>query len=205
MPSGGAADFCAAITGLANPLSPGLPDTAQTSRGKIDRLHRTPAGFTTPALDGYGLRDHHPACNCPSSRPRPPTQRRARGPPPADELRHGRGAAHVPHPRRPDRTQAQAVHGGARIPQPAPRRPSPPHRPRSRGGRRLSHAPPLRLAGCELPLFEAPAVEALFQSARGLPRQINRIAHYALAAAALDKARTVNADHLQHALDELRP
>ena len=30
----------------------------------------------------------------------------------------------------------------------------------------------LRLAGCELPLFEAPAVEALFQSARGLPRQI---------------------------------
>ena len=67
----------------------------------------------------------------------------------------------------------------------------------------LTHC--LRLAGCELPLFEAPAVEALFQSARGLPRQINRIAHYALAAAALDKARTVNADHLQHALDELRP
>ena len=63
----------------------------------------------------------------------------------------------------------------------------------------------LRLAGCELPLFEAPAVEALFQGARGLPRQINRIAHYALSAAALDKARTVNADHLQNALDELRP
>ena len=63
----------------------------------------------------------------------------------------------------------------------------------------------LRLAGCELPLFEAPAVEALFQGARGLPRQINRIAHYALSAAALDKARTVNAEHLQHALDEFRP
>ena len=56
MPS---ADFCAAITGLADPLSPGLPDTTQTSRDKTDRLHRTPgAGFTTPALDGYGLRDH---------------------------------------------------------------------------------------------------------------------------------------------------
>ena len=54
----------------------------------------------------------------------------------------------------------------------------------------------------ELPLFEAPAVEALFQGARGLPRQM---AHYALSAAALDKARTVNADHLQNALDELRP
>ena len=54
MPS---ADFCAAVTGLADPLSPGLPDTAQTSRGKTDRLHRIPAGFTTPALDGCGLRD----------------------------------------------------------------------------------------------------------------------------------------------------
>ena len=63
----------------------------------------------------------------------------------------------------------------------------------------------LRLAGCELPLFEPPAVEALFQGARGLPRQINRIAHYALSAAALDNARTVNAGHLQNALDELRP
>ena len=44
MPS---ADFCAAVTGLANPLSPGMPDTAQTSRGKTDRLRRIPAGFTT--------------------------------------------------------------------------------------------------------------------------------------------------------------
>ena len=63
----------------------------------------------------------------------------------------------------------------------------------------------LRLAGCELPLFEPPAVEALFQSARGLPRQINRIAHYALSAAALAEAKTVNAEHLQHALEELQP
>ena len=53
MPS---ADFCAAVTGLADPLSPGFPDTTQTSRGKTDRLHRIPAGFTTPALDGSGLR-----------------------------------------------------------------------------------------------------------------------------------------------------
>ncbi|MDE0370891.1 MAG: AAA family ATPase [bacterium] len=63
----------------------------------------------------------------------------------------------------------------------------------------------LRLAGCELPLFEAAALEALFQSARGLPRQINRIAHYALSAAALDEARTVTAEHLEAALDELSP
>ncbi len=55
MPS---ADFCAAITALTLPLSPDFPDTTQTSRGKTDRLHRIPAAFTTPALDGCGLRDH---------------------------------------------------------------------------------------------------------------------------------------------------
>ena len=62
----------------------------------------------------------------------------------------------------------------------------------------------LRLAGCEIPLFEPPAIEALFQSARGLPRLINRIAHYALTAAAVNDARTVNAGHLEHAVAELR-
>lgn len=63
----------------------------------------------------------------------------------------------------------------------------------------------LHLAGCELPLFEPPAAEALFQASRGLPRQINRIAHYALSACALDNARSVTAEHLQNAVDELRP
>ena len=58
MPS---ADFCAAITALAEPLSPGIPVTTQTSRGKTNRLHLTPAGFTIPALDDRGLRDHLPA------------------------------------------------------------------------------------------------------------------------------------------------
>ena len=68
--------------------------------------------------------------------------------------------------------------------------------------RYLTHR--LRLAGCELPLFEPPAVEALFHSARGLPRLVNRIAHYALTAAAVQGARTVNAEHLEHAVAELR-
>ena len=62
----------------------------------------------------------------------------------------------------------------------------------------------LRLAGCELPLFEPPAIEALSQSARGMPRLINRVAHYALTAAALANARTVTAVHLEHAVAELR-
>ena len=36
-------------------------DTCQTSWGKFDRLQRTTAGFTTRALDGYGLVGHKPA------------------------------------------------------------------------------------------------------------------------------------------------
>src|SRR5205807_8203822 len=52
-------------------------DTAQTSRGKTDRLRRTPAGSTTPTLDGRGLRAHRLArpagyaslsVSCPSRR-----------------------------------------------------------------------------------------------------------------------------------------
>ncbi len=63
----------------------------------------------------------------------------------------------------------------------------------------------LALAGCQLPLFEAPALEALFQASRGLPRQVNRYAHYALIAATLDQARTVSAEHLQRSCQELAP
>jgi len=43
---------------LTTPSPPFLRGTSQTSRGKFDRLHRTPAEFTAIALDGYGLRDH---------------------------------------------------------------------------------------------------------------------------------------------------
>jgi type II secretory pathway predicted ATPase ExeA len=63
----------------------------------------------------------------------------------------------------------------------------------------------LRLAGCELPLFDPPAVEALFQATQGMPRKVNRLAHYGLTCAALAKTKTVAAEHVQAALDELRP
>jgi len=43
------------------PAQSGLPDTTEISRGKIDRLPCTPAGFTTPSLDDLGLRDQLPA------------------------------------------------------------------------------------------------------------------------------------------------
>src|SRR2546430_15422651 len=36
-------------------------DTMQISRSKPDSLHRTPAGFTTLAIDGNGLREWLPA------------------------------------------------------------------------------------------------------------------------------------------------
>ena len=55
--------LCPLLTSAARsrafrPAQSGVPDTPQTSRGKSDRLHRTPAGFTTPVLDDRGLRDH---------------------------------------------------------------------------------------------------------------------------------------------------
>lgn len=61
----------------------------------------------------------------------------------------------------------------------------------------------LHLAGCELPLFEPAAVEALFQATHGQPRKVNRLAHYALSAAAIAKAKTVSIEHVQAALDEV--
>jgi len=61
----------------------------------------------------------------------------------------------------------------------------------------------LQLAGSTLPLFEPPAIEALFQATQGLPRKLNQAAHYALSAAALAKAKQVTAEHVQAALEEL--
>ncbi|MBK5932316.1 AAA family ATPase [Halochromatium salexigens] len=61
----------------------------------------------------------------------------------------------------------------------------------------------LRLAGCEVPLFEPAAVEALFQATQGMPRKVNRLAHYALTSAALAQARQVSAEHVQAAREEV--
>ena len=62
----------------------------------------------------------------------------------------------------------------------------------------------LRLAGTSLPLFEPAAVQALYQATQGLPRKVNLIAHYALSAAALAKARQITAEHVQSALEEVQ-
>ena len=63
----------------------------------------------------------------------------------------------------------------------------------------------LRRVGCELPLFEPPAVEALFQATQGTPRKVNRLAHYALTSAALHRAKRVATEHVQAALEEIAP
>ncbi|MDA8386577.1 MAG: AAA family ATPase [Actinomycetota bacterium] len=61
----------------------------------------------------------------------------------------------------------------------------------------------LRLAGTELPLFEPNALEAIFQATGGLPRKVNLLAHHALTAAALGKAKVASAEHVQAALPEV--
>ena len=61
----------------------------------------------------------------------------------------------------------------------------------------------LRHAGTELDLFEPTAHEALFQATGGLPRKLNLLAHHALLAAAIARARSVAAEHVQAALPEV--
>ena len=62
----------------------------------------------------------------------------------------------------------------------------------------------LRLAGCQRPLFEPAAIEAVFQASQGALRPFNRIAHYALLAAALEQARIVSPAHVENAVPEAR-
>ena len=62
----------------------------------------------------------------------------------------------------------------------------------------------LQLAGCQRALFAPAAVEALYQACRGLVRPADRIAHYALLAAALDKAAEVGPAHVEQAVPEAR-
>lgn len=60
----------------------------------------------------------------------------------------------------------------------------------------------LRLAGTELPLFDASAIEALFQASNGVPRKVNLLAHHTLNAAALARAKAATAEHVQAAMPE---
>jgi general secretion pathway protein A len=68
-------------------------------------------------------------------------------------------------------------------------------------GAYLAHR--LKLAGCELPLFEQPTVEAIYQASSGLPRKANSLAHHSLFAAAIARAKSVTTEHVQAALQEV--
>lgn len=61
----------------------------------------------------------------------------------------------------------------------------------------------LRRAGTELPLFEPPAIEAIFHASGGLPRVVSSFAHHALNAAAAAHAKVVTAEHVQAAAPEV--
>ena len=62
----------------------------------------------------------------------------------------------------------------------------------------------LGLAGCDRELFEPAACEALYQASRGLPREINRLAHFALLTAAHDQAAAVSRAHLDQSRTEVQ-
>ncbi len=62
----------------------------------------------------------------------------------------------------------------------------------------------LQQAGCSRPLFETAALETLHQASRGLPRAVNRLAHFACLAAAADEAAEIGPRHMQQACRELR-
>ncbi|MCK5920856.1 MAG: ExeA family protein [Methylococcales bacterium] len=63
----------------------------------------------------------------------------------------------------------------------------------------------LQAVGCELPLFDPGAIEAIYQATQAMPRKVNRLAHYALTSCAIDKQRNVTPEHVQKALEELSP
>jgi general secretion pathway protein A len=63
----------------------------------------------------------------------------------------------------------------------------------------------LVMAGTELPLFAPEAEEAISQATNGLPRRVNRLCHYALIAAAAEKAKVVSARHVEAAVNEVSP
>lgn len=62
----------------------------------------------------------------------------------------------------------------------------------------------LEIAGITHPLFTEPATEALFNASGGVMRQIDNLAHHALAVAATNGAKIVEPDHVRHAAEEIR-
>jgi type II secretory pathway predicted ATPase ExeA len=62
----------------------------------------------------------------------------------------------------------------------------------------------LRVAGVDRAVFSEPAIEALFNASGGVFRRIDALAHNALSAGAVARARIVDADHVLTAAEEIR-
>jgi general secretion pathway protein A len=61
----------------------------------------------------------------------------------------------------------------------------------------------MRRAGTELPVFEPAALQAIYHATGGLPRKVNLLAHHALFAAAAQRLHTVNAEHVEAAIENI--
>ncbi|MEM9657182.1 MAG: AAA family ATPase [Planctomycetota bacterium] len=60
-------------------------------------------------------------------------------------------------------------------------------------------------AGCEQPVFEEHALSILYTLSGGLPREVNRLANYALLGAAAEGRRSIDAGVIESACDALKP
>jgi type II secretory pathway predicted ATPase ExeA len=63
----------------------------------------------------------------------------------------------------------------------------------------------LKVAGLDRPLFTEPAMEATFNASQGVMRRIDAIALGALHAAAAERAKLVDIEHIRTASEEIRP
>ena len=180
------------IPGVLRLASP--PATCSTCTSPLDGSWAFPPDTLARHLPTVAIRagDHPPGHARPSSSPCSSSTeaqhllKRRPGRPAAADQTSPWNAEHrqVPAPGRAHRAATAPRDGRARIAHPAPRRaPSPPGA-RPQRTRRLPHPPIAPGRPAKSPCSMPPAVEALFQTARGLPRLINRIAHYALSAAA---------------------
>ena len=61
----------------------------------------------------------------------------------------------------------------------------------------------LKLAGADVPIFEASAMQTIAQATGGVPRRIDRLAHAALSSAAAAKRHMVNLEDVQNAIEEV--
>jgi general secretion pathway protein A len=64
----------------------------------------------------------------------------------------------------------------------------------------LTHC--LMRAGVSHPLFSEPAIEAIYQASKGIPRKVATIAHHCLMACVTRKCQIVDADHVREAIAE---